>query len=175
MEIPELNIDIGFHLLKFLYGTDMSNFLEVVNNCRQFLSIATASDRMFVEIMKKNHGEGRILIAPEMYQSYLDDCEVIDSRLVPLNNRNLSVIQPVQRLFLYACFSIEGFGALCRAYRTPLFHCYSRLLPFNTDLYYADFGLVDYELYAKTVSAIRDLNSYEKLIFKSKSLVFLAT
>ncbi|CAM2727709.1 unnamed protein product [Rotaria socialis] len=125
MEIPELNADIGLHLVNFLNGTDTSNFLEVVNNCSQFLSIATATDRMFVEIMKKFRGPKRILLPAEAYENYLQDCKIVDDKLVPFENHNPSIIQPVQRLFVHQCFSIEGFGALCKAYRTSLFQCYS--------------------------------------------------
>ncbi|CAF4615041.1 unnamed protein product, partial [Rotaria magnacalcarata] len=98
MEIPELNPDIGLHLVNFLNGIDASNFLEVVNNCSQFLSIATASDRLFIEIMKKFDGRTRILLPAEIYGNYLQDCEILDDKLVPFENHNPSVIQPVQRL-----------------------------------------------------------------------------
>ncbi|CAF2240609.1 unnamed protein product [Rotaria magnacalcarata] len=169
MEIPELNPDIGLHLVNFLNGIDASNFLEVVNNCSQFLSIATASDRLFIEIMKKFDGRARILLPAEIYGNYLQDCEILDDKLVPFENHNPSVIQPVQRLFVHPCFSVEGFGVLCKAYRTPLFQYYSRILPFNTDLYCADFGLIDYQLYNETISSERDLNVYEKKFFKTST------
>ncbi|CAF4561960.1 unnamed protein product [Rotaria socialis] len=96
MEIPELNADIGLNLVNFLNGTDTSNFLEVVNNCSQFLSIATATDRMLVEIMKKFRGPERILLPAETYENYLQDCEILDDKLVPFENHNPSIIQPVQ-------------------------------------------------------------------------------
>ncbi|CAF4571243.1 unnamed protein product [Rotaria magnacalcarata] len=168
MEIPELNPDIGLHLVNFLNGTDASKFLEVVNNCSQFVSIGTASDRLFVEIMKKSDGRARILLPAEIYGNYLQDCEILDDKLVPFENHNPSVIQPAQRLFVHSCFSTKGLSALCKAYRTPLFQCYSRILPFNTDLYCADFGLIDYQLYNETISSERDLNVYENKFFKSK-------
>ncbi|CAF4263358.1 unnamed protein product [Rotaria magnacalcarata] len=91
MEIPELNGDIGLHL---------------------FLSIATVSDRMFVEIMKKFRGSERILLPAKIYGNYLQDCEILDDKLVPFENDNPSIIQPVQRLFVHPCVNIEGFGAL---------------------------------------------------------------
>ncbi|CAF4773944.1 unnamed protein product, partial [Rotaria magnacalcarata] len=168
MEIPELNPDIGLHLVNFLNGTDASKFLEVVNNCSQFVSIGTASDRLFVEIMKKSDGRARILLPAKIYGNYLQDCEILDDKLVPFENHNPSVIQPAQRLFVHSCFSTKGLSALCKAYRTPLFQCYSRILPFNTDLYCADFGLIDYQLYNETISSERDLNVYENKFFKSK-------
>ncbi|CAF4056797.1 unnamed protein product [Rotaria magnacalcarata] len=98
MEIPELNPDIGLHLVNFLNGTDASKFLEVVNNCSQFVSIGTASDRLFVEIMKKSDGRARILLPAKIYGNYLQDCEILDDKLVPFENHNPSVIQPAQRL-----------------------------------------------------------------------------
>ncbi|CAF3560015.1 unnamed protein product [Rotaria socialis] len=171
MEIPELNPDIGLHLVNFLNGTDASKFLEVVNNCSQFVSIGTASDRLFVEIMKKSDGRARILLPAEIYGNYLQDCEILDDKLVPFENQNPSVIQPAQRLFVHSCFSTKGLGALCKAYRTPLFQCYSRVLPFNTDLYCADFRLIDYQLYNETISSERDLNVYENKFFKISSKI----
>ncbi|CAF1686492.1 unnamed protein product, partial [Rotaria magnacalcarata] len=114
-------------------------------------------------------GPERISLPAETYENYLQDCEILDDKLVPFENHNPSLIQPVQRLFVHQCFSIEGFGALCKAYRTPLFQCYSRILPFNTDLYCADFGLIDYQLYNETINSERDLNVYEKNFFKSKT------
>ena len=168
MKIPELNINVGFHLLKFLDGTDASNFLEVANGSSQFSSIVTTSDAMFQEIMETFRDQSRVLLDSKLYGHYLQDCEVLDDKLVPFVNRNPGFTQPVQRLFVHPCFCIEGFSALCKAYRTPLFQYYCRILSFNTDLYCADFGLVDYELYCETVSVERDLNVYEKKFLKSK-------
>ncbi|CAM4961897.1 unnamed protein product [Rotaria socialis] len=115
MEIPELNADIGLHLVNFLNGTDTSNFLEVVNNCSQFLSIETATDRMFVEIMKKFRGPKRILLPAEAYENYLQDCKIVDDKLVPFENHNPSIIQPVQRLTYFTKENNE-FGPISNAF-----------------------------------------------------------
>lgn len=168
-KLPELNPVIGVHILKFLKGIDASNFLEVVNDCGQFLSIASTSDQLFLAIIEKWSGFHKVLLAPDVYEQYLDECEVINDKLVPFEKHNLLVIQPIQRLFLYSCFTVEGFEALSQTYRTPLFQCYSRLLSFNTDFSIAEFGLIDYELYTNTLGTPRDLNVHEKKLFKSEN------
>ena len=167
-KVVQLNQDIGYYLLNFLDGVDACNFLEVVNQSSQFRSIATTSDHTFRALITMFWGHHRILLSRETYGKYLHDCKVVDDKLVFIENRNSSFIQPLQRLFVYRCFSIEGFNKLCKAYRTSLFQCYSRLLPFNTDLYSADFGLLDYELYNETIGLKRDLNDYERKLFRSK-------
>jgi hypothetical protein len=169
-KIIQLYPDIGYHLLNFLDGIDVCNFIEVVNDSNQFSSIATATDCNFRNLIQKIFCYGQKTLLPkETFENYLDDCEVVDDRLIWIENRNSSFIQPRQRLFVYRCFSIEGFGKLCRVYRTPLFECYSRLLSFNTDLYCADFGLVDYALYMSTIVLERELNDHERKLFKSKT------
>ena len=170
-KIVQLNRDVGCHLVNFLEGIDAANFLEAVNNSEQFNSIATTSDLVFRQLMNEifRHSQ-RVELPRTLYECYLEDCEVIDGKLVWSERQNSSFIQPRQRLFVHSCFTINGFGLLCRAYRTSLFQCYSRLLPFNTDLYYADFGLLDYELYNRTITLERDLNDYEQKLFKSKTL-----
>ena len=170
-KIVQLNPDIGCHLVNFLEGIDATNFLETVNNNDQFNSIATTSDlvfrRLLNEILRQSQ---RVDLPRTLYECYLEDSEIIDGKLVWLEKQNSSLIQPQQRLFVHSCFTINGFGLLCRAYRTSLFQCYSRLLPFNTDFYYADFGLLDYELYNRTITLERDLNDYEQKLFRSKIL-----
>ncbi len=168
-KVVQLNRDIGYYLLNFLDGTDACNFLEVVNKTNQFWSIATISDQIFRKLMKEIvRARQRILLPEETFKNYLYDCEVIDDKLVLLENCDSSFIQPCQRLFVHSCFNIEGFGKLCKAYQTLMFQCYSRLLPFNTNLYCSDFGLIDYELYRTTISLERDLNNHEPKLFKSK-------
>jgi hypothetical protein len=167
-QFVELNPVIGFYLLNFLDGTDASNFLEVVNETSQFWGIAPTSDRFFLKLTKTFCGRQRILVPKELYEYYLHECEVVDYKLVLSSGSASSSIQPIQRLFVHPFFSMEGFGKLCRAYRTPLFKFYSRLLPFNTDLYSADFGLIDFDLYCRTIGSERDLNDYEKTFFKGK-------
>ena len=121
INVLQLNSVIGIHLLRFLKGIDASNFLEVVNDRDRFVAVASRSDQLFLTITKKFHGLQKRLLAPEVYEQYLDGCEVIDDKLVPLESNNLLVVQPIQRLFVYSCFSVEGFETLSRAYQTPLF------------------------------------------------------
>jgi len=169
-KIVRLHPDIGYYLLNFLDGIDACNFIEVVNDDNQFSSIATATDCNFRNLIQQIFYYGqKILLPKETFENYLDNCEVFDDRLVSIENCNSSFIQPRQRLFVYRCFSIEGFRKLCRIYRTPLFQCYTRLLSFNTDFYCADFGLVDYALYMPTIVLERELNDHERKLFKSET------
>ena len=117
-KVVQLNQDIGYDLLNFLYGVDACNFLEVVNKSNQFRSIATKSDHTFRALITMFWGHQRILLSRETYEKYLHDCQVVDDKLVLIENPNSSFIQPIQRLFAYQCFSVEGFAKLCKAYRT---------------------------------------------------------
>ncbi|CAM2728350.1 unnamed protein product [Rotaria socialis] len=167
IEVVQLNPVVGCHLLCFLDGLDASNFLEVVNNTNQFYSIAPTSDQIFRQLMQMFCCKQRVLVPRELYEFYSDDFEVMDDRLVvSYGDFDTSLIRPIQRVFVHPCFSIEGFGKLCKVYRTAAFQCYSRLIPFNTDFYCADFGLIDYELYHQTIGVERDLNTYENNFFK---------
>ncbi|CAF2057501.1 unnamed protein product, partial [Rotaria magnacalcarata] len=167
IEVFQLNPVVGCHLLCFLDGLDASNFLEVVNNTNQFYSIAPTSDQIFRQLMQMFCCKQRVLVPRELYEFYSDDFEVMDDRLVvSYGDFDTSLIRSIQRVFVHPCFSIEGFGKLCKAYRTAAFQCYSRLIPFNTDFYCADFGLIDYELYHQTIGLERDLNTYENKFFK---------
>lgn len=170
-KIVLLNSVVGCHLLDFLHGIDAANFLETVNTSDQFHSIATTSDHTFRQLIKQTFRNVRRIVAPRVsYERYLDCCEIIDDKLAWLKDQDSPYTEPRQRLFIHSCFSVEGFGVLCKAYRTPLFQCYSRLLPFNTEFYCADFGLLDYELFNRTIILERDLNDYEQQLFKSKRL-----
>jgi hypothetical protein len=132
-------------------------------------SIVTTSDHMFRELTKKLfRNQQRILLPRELFEMYLDECEIVNEKLVLLENRDSLFIQPRQRIFVHQCFSIEGFRKLCKSYRASLFQCYSRLLPFNGDLYCADFGLLEYEFYNQIICSERALNDYERKLFKSK-------
>lgn len=167
----QLNPDVGLRLLNFLEGTDASNFLETVNNSDQFYSIATTFDKVFRRLMNETFRHGRRVPLPRMsYEHHMDHSEIVDDKLVLSAKLDSPLMQPRQRLFVHSCFTVEGFGLLCRAYRTSLFQCYCRLVPFNTDFYYANFGLLDYELYNRTITLARDLNDYEQKLFKSKIL-----
>lgn len=170
-KIVLLNPVVGCHLLNFLEGIDAANFLETVNTSDQFHSIAPTSDHIFRQLINETFRNGQRIAAPRAsYERYLDYGEIIDDKLAWLKDQNFPYIEPRQRLFVYSCFSVMGFEILCKAYRTSLFQCYSRLLPYNTEFYCADFGLLDYELFNRTITLQRDLNNYEQRLFKSKRL-----
>jgi len=165
----QLNQVVGYHLLNFLDGIDVSNFLQVTNNDDQFLSIAPTTDDVFRQLFYTFPEFKQIFVPVERYQDYLNECEIVNDKLVLIEKTNSPFIQPCQRIYVYSCFSIEGFGKLCRSYLTPLFQCYSRLLSFNTDFYSADFGYINYELYCSTIDLNRDLNEHEEKILQGKT------
>jgi hypothetical protein len=168
--VVELNQVVGCHLLTFLDGLDAANFIEAVNDSKQFWSIAKTLDHHFIELIKTFCGHQRIILPRALFESYADDCEIDDEQLIVVSRCYSSVIEPSERLYIHPCFSIEGFSKLCEVYRTSLFKCYSRLLPFNTIWYNADFGLLNYESYAHTVGSGRMLNDHEKNLFNGKYL-----
>ena len=120
-----LNIDVGHHILAHLTSTDATNFLETVNENSQFQSIAVSSDQIFCHLVKQTGGSERIPMPRQKYEHCLVECEIINDRLVPLEQRYSTRAQPLQRLYVYRCFSIDGFAKLSKTYRTPLFRCYS--------------------------------------------------
>jgi hypothetical protein len=159
---------VGCRLLKYLDGLDAINFIEAVDSSEQFGSIAKAFDHHFIRLISVFCNYKRIILPHTLWQCFIDDTEIDEEQLVVVSTRYSSFIQPSERLYIYPCFSLEGFSKLCEAYRTSLFKCYSRLLPLNTVCYYADFGLLDYEWYSQTVGLRRVLSSHEKKLFKGK-------
>jgi hypothetical protein len=87
--------DVGCHLLKFLDGIDATiNFLEAVNDSRQFWSIAKTSDYHFIEMVKGFCGHQRILL-PCTVENFTDECEIDDGRLMVVSKHYSDVIEPV--------------------------------------------------------------------------------
>jgi hypothetical protein len=162
----ELNRDIGCHLLTFIDGIDVINFIEAVNDSEQFHSIAKTLDHHFIHLISTFRNHQRILLPRALFECFTNECEIDDERLIVTSNRYSSVIEPSVRLYIHPCFTVKGFLKLCEVYKTSLFKCYSRLLPFNTVWYDADFGLLEYESYAHTIGSERMLNDHEKNLFK---------
>jgi len=113
-------------------------------------------------------GHQRIFLPRALFESFIDECEIDDERVIVISKRYSSVTKPSERLYIHPCFSIKGFSRMCQFYKTSLFKCYSRLLPFNSAWCNADFGLVDYEWYGHTISSKRTLNDHEKNLFKGE-------
>ena len=142
-----------------------------MNNTRQFGSIVKTSGYHFIQIIKIFSGHPRILLPRELVEDFGNECEIDDKQLIIAVKRYSDKIEPSRRIYIHPCFSTEGFTKLCEVYNSSLFHCYSRLLPLNTVCpnYYADFGLLDYEWYGRTIGAERMLNDYENNLFKGKN------
>jgi hypothetical protein len=166
--VVELNQDVGCYLLRFIDGIDAANFIEAVNDSRQFCSIAKTLDHHFIEMIKVFYGHQRILLPRALFEDFTNEYEIDDEQLIVVSKRYSDVIEPSERLYIHPCFSTEGFKKLCKVYKTSLFSCYSRLLPLNTIYYNADFGLLDYEWYGHTIGLERMLNDHEKNLFKGK-------
>ncbi|CAM4962682.1 unnamed protein product [Rotaria socialis] len=167
-KVVELNQDVGCYLLRFIDGIDAINFIEAVNDSRQFRSIAKTSDYHFIQMIKVFCGHSRILLPCAPFEDFTNEYEIDDEQLILLSKRYSDTIEPSIRLYIHPCFSTEGFTKLCEVYQTSLFSCYSHLLPLNTVCYNynADFGLLDYEWYGHTIGAERMLNDHEKHLFK---------
>jgi hypothetical protein len=166
----DLNQDVGCYILTFLDGIDAVNFIDAVNDSQQFGSIAKTSDHNFIELIKVFCEHPRIpLSSSVLYLYFTDEYEIVDGRLILASKRYSDVKQPHERLYIHSCFSIEGFTQLCKVYGTPLFKCFSRLLPLNNVSYNADFGLLNYEWYSHTIGSERILNDHEKKLFKGRN------
>ena len=168
--VVQLNQDIGCYLLRFIDGIDAVNFIEAVNDSRQFWSIAKKSDHHFIEMIKAFCDHQKVLLPRALFENFTNEYEIDDEQLIVISKRYSDVIEPSTRLYIHPCFSTEGFTKLCEVYKTSLFSCYSRLLPLNTVCYNysADFGLLDYEWYGHTIGSERMLNVHEKTLFKGK-------
>jgi hypothetical protein len=168
--VVELNQDVGCYLLRFIDGIDAVNFIEAVNDSRQFSSIAKTTDHHFIEMIKVFCDHQRILLPRALFEDFTNEYGIDDEQLIVVSKRYSDVIEPSQRLYIHPCFSTEGFTKLCEVYKTSLFSCYSRLLPLNTVCfnYNADFGLLNYEWYGHTIGSGRMLNDHEKNLFKGK-------
>ena len=166
----ELNQLVGCHLLNYLQGVNVINFLEAVNDSKQFWSIAKTLDYHFNKSMKTFCGRQRIILPRILFEKFMGEYEIDDEQLLLVPKHYSSVIEPCIRLYIHPCFSIEGFSRLCELYRTSLFKCYVRLLPFNTFCYNADFGLLNYESCAHTIGSSRMLNDHEKHLLEGKYL-----
>lgn len=162
----ELNQTIGYHLLNFVTGIDAISFVEAVNDSSQFSSIAKTLDHHFTALLKNFCHCQRIMLPGALVSAFSDDCEIDNERLVVRRARYSTTIEPSQRLFIHPCFSTDCFKRLSQTYRSPLFKCYSRLLPFNSPWYDADFGLVDFESLGRLIILERELNSYKTELFQ---------
>jgi hypothetical protein len=159
---------VRYHLLRFLDGVDAINFIEAIDSSEQFGSVAKVFDHHFITLISTFCNYQRIRLPDIVWDYYRDVGEIDEKNFCVIPERYSCFIQPSERLYIHPCFSLEGFFELCEVYKTPLFKCYSRLLPLNSVSYNADFGLVDYEWYSQTVGLKRALNDHEKSLFKSK-------
>ena len=166
----ELNQLVGTHLLSLLEGIDAINFIEAVNDSKQFWCIAKSLDQHFMKLISKFQGQQRILLPGAFFESYTGELEIDEDNLVAISKGYSWVREPRERLYIHPSFSVQGFAKLCHVYKSSLFKCYSRLIPFNTTWYGADFGLLNYESYGHTIGSKRILNDHELNIFKSKRL-----
>jgi hypothetical protein len=161
-----LNHDVVEQLLMFLPGIDTCNLIEVMNSSIQYQAISASLDPVFRNMLNRCYGNRKIPIPKKQYEMFLDGCEEIDGHLVPVSFTYSNASQQIQKLFVYECFSLVGFRKLCRSFQSPLFECYSRLVPFNGCIYHADFGLLNYELHSNVLCNERNLNEHEKQFFK---------
>ena len=165
----ELNQVVGVHLLSFLEGIDATNFIEAVNDSRQFWCIAKTLDQHFIKLISTFQGQQRILLPRAIFGSYAEQLEIDEENLITFSKWYSCMREPCERLYIHPSFSVQGFAKLCHVYKSSLFKCYSRLIPFNTTWYDADFGLLNYETYGHNSGSERILNDHELNLFKSKT------
>ncbi|CAF1071091.1 unnamed protein product [Adineta ricciae] len=160
-----LNHVTANRLLTFINGVDVINFIEAMNISKVLCSLAPTSDRAFRESIKRLSGHKRILIDRTNFNRYEGDYDFDENKLVLVSKRYSDVAQPEFRLFIHPCFSIDAFRQLAKFYNAALFKCFVRLLPLNTKQYCADFGLVSFISFNRTISLGRMLNEHEKKLF----------
>ena len=119
--VVELKHDIGCYLLRFLEGIDATNFIEAVNNTRQFSSIAKTSDYHFMQIIKMFSDHPRVLLPRELVEDFGNECEADDKQHTIVAKHYSDKIEPSRRIYIHPCFSTEGFTKFCEAYDSSLF------------------------------------------------------
>ena len=67
----ELNQVVGSHLLSLLEGIDAINFIEAVNDSKQFWCIAKSLDQHFIKLISTFQGQNRILLPRAFFESYM--------------------------------------------------------------------------------------------------------
>ncbi|CAF0919486.1 unnamed protein product [Adineta ricciae] len=162
---------VGGRLLKFLDALDTISFIEAVDGSELFGSIAELPDHHFIRLIRTFTNYERIMLPHTLWDYCRNNSEIDEERLCIVPTRYSFFTQPSERLYIHACFGLEGFSKLCEAYRTSLFQCYCRLLPLNTAYYNADFGLLDYEWFSQTIGLKRALNGHEKNLFRGDKIV----
>ena len=164
-KIVPLNQDIAYELIKHIKGLDAVNFIEAANGSKQFQTVEVSEEcarrTIFTTLLK----EKKISVDVPYLDCYLETC-FVDAGGYIRPTRYDHRDDPVLRLFIHPIFTAEAFEKLCCAYKTPLFQCYSRLLPFNTHSYVGNLVLVDYFAYRCSIGLARELNSHEQSVFK---------
>nr|AEN94420.1 hypothetical protein [Adineta vaga] len=164
-KIVELNQDIGYMLINKLKGLDAINFMEAINGSDQFGVIEISDDHFFNVIFMKISKKETIKIKMPYCHAYLDSLYIDDEGyLYPQKYRQDE--GPPIRMFIHPTFTVDAFENLCFTYKTATFRCYSRLLPFNMHSYVGNLILVDYFNYKDSIGCARELNKYEKYLFK---------
>jgi hypothetical protein len=108
----ELNQVVGSHLLSFLEEVDATNFIEAVNNSRQFWCIAKSLDQHFIKLINTFLGQQRILLPRALFESYTGELQIDEENLIVFSKRYSWVRQPCERLYIHPSFSFQGFASL---------------------------------------------------------------
>ena len=164
-KIVELNYDIGYMLINKLKGLDAINFMEAIIGSDQFGGIEIRDDHFFNVIFMKTAKKEIVKVKLSYRHAYLDSFYVdVNGYLYP---RKYSDDEgPPIRMFVHPTFTVDAFENLCFTYKTAVFHCYSRLLPFNMHPYVGNLIVVDYFNYKDSVGCARQLNEHERYLFK---------
>ncbi len=92
--VVELNQEVGCYLLRFIDGIDAVNFIEAVNDSRQFWSVAKTSDYHFIQNIKAFCGRPKILLPRALFEDFTNEYEIDDEQFMVASNRYSDVIEP---------------------------------------------------------------------------------
>lgn len=164
----DFNQAIGSHLLTFFEGTHPINFIETVNETRQFSSIAKTFDCHFIKEVERMRQIPRIILTLMPFERNFCEDELHGEQFLNVLRCYPCFIESLERLYAHPCFSTQEFFNLCSFYKTSLFKCYSRLLSYNNVRYNSKFIPFNYELYVRSVGSRRILNEHERRLFHGK-------
>ena len=164
-----LNPYIGYMFMKYLDGLNVISFMAAVNGTEQFSTIEITDEQIFFKRFMKLMKKEKIKVNVPYLDFYLDTC-FIDEQGYLCPERYYGGEPPVLRLFIHPTFTVEAFEHLCCTYKTSSFQCYTRLLSLNTHSYAGNLILVDYFKYKDSIGCTRELNAFEKNLFKGMIL-----
>lgn len=167
-KIVSLNQDIGYLLIKYLEGSDVINFMEVVNGSEAFSTIEIKEDYVFYKIFMRFFAKENVkLNIPNIEQDL--ETWTMGTTDYAYPEWFYQEDAPELHLFIRSTFTVEAFKSMCHTYKTESFQCYCRLLSLNMYAYVGDLLLIDYFYHIRSIGCSRELNTHERSLFKGMS------